>query len=368
MMALVLQVLNALVKHIKHELLPHMSVHNPVCHIIRVCLEAGRGGVGPGQLPGVSSRVQNSLVSLLHTIWAKVRDDPTQLSFFYEDARHVQEPQLLVFNGLLPHMHSTRKAGEKAREALLWAMQLDDDRLMGYVAKNTTFCHSLVEGIISAYSALPASDEGCGQEGADAAAAQAMTVFSRRIQFCANVVAGATAHTSPSIDDGEAVRALSKDRNGLVGILLRDLRVRFFDQVLRPALLEIAEPAALAATKHARLVLDTLAVWGRGGPLLDSYVRFLLRCPTDGLQAGRKALAAQRSDSQGSGLSDGGSPAVGSSARKAPAGGAASVGLLGDALLQRIESQADDLSEVRFALIHGTRRIYMYARASRVYT
>ena len=37
MMALVLQVMSSLIKHIRHPLLPHMSVHGPVCQVMRVC-------------------------------------------------------------------------------------------------------------------------------------------------------------------------------------------------------------------------------------------------------------------------------------------------------------------------------------------
>ena len=353
MMALVLQVLYALLKHISHPLLPHMSVHLPVCHIIRVCLEAGRGGGGPGELPGASNRAQNSLVSLLHTIWGKVREDPSQLSFFYEDgklSKHVRTPQLLVFNGLLSHMHSRRKAGEKARESMLWAVQLQDERLTGYIAEHTNFCRSLVDGVVSAYSALPTSDDGAdvmaGEDVAENARSQALAVFRGRLNYCAAVIAGATAHSHPGpaqlmgggdeLLEGGAERWPLRDRNALVTTILKDLRERFLDNVLRPALLEIAEPVVLAATRHARVILGELAVWG--GALLDCFVRFLLRCP----QSGWAASADQTSPRKGTAAGGGMGPDLAASPMKHMSLGPR----LGEALLQHIDSQNERLSEV----------------------
>ena len=71
-MALVLQTLCTLLRHIRHPLLPYKSAHLPIQQLVRVCVEVG------------SHRVQASLVSLLWILWNKIREDPSQLQFFFE--------------------------------------------------------------------------------------------------------------------------------------------------------------------------------------------------------------------------------------------------------------------------------------------
>lgn len=78
LMAVVMQAFYTLLKHIKEPLLPHMSVHKPVCQLIYVCGEIIKD---MGRKPNLD-QIKKTLVALIAVVWKKIEQDPTQLDFF----------------------------------------------------------------------------------------------------------------------------------------------------------------------------------------------------------------------------------------------------------------------------------------------
>lgn len=151
------QVLSVLLKHIKHPLLPHQSVWTPVKKIIFVCVTSklsggfsgsnrpGDDGSSPGSARGLAqqqlqtfeNRLHQSLVLLLHTLWQKMREDPSQLQFFFEapprgsmssgftipgariSGASFSTDELLMFQAILPHISRSAVVGSKAQVLLM---------------------------------------------------------------------------------------------------------------------------------------------------------------------------------------------------------------------------------------------------------
>ena len=220
MMNLVLQKLCYMLKHIRHPLLPYKRAHMPLFQMVRVCVDVG------------TARVNASLVDLLHTVWMKVRQDPSQLMFFLTEPSRTKAPEILLFTALLPFAQSPSKTGAKAREAILCVAGLGDSRLSEYVANHTLLCHDIVEGISAAFlSLLSCPSDPFQEDGSEvvkgAVSGELLRVLLRRLVYCnalclssfvmeTNYVAlkvdGEEATPSPSRGAGEAPRTPQEKR------------------------------------------------------------------------------------------------------------------------------------------------------------
>ncbi len=107
-------------------MLPFQNVHESIVQIINSAAQY-RPAMGPGTNYSTSSAeehlrmTEEALVGLLITLWRKIRDDPSQLLFFYVPLDDNGHPSLNIASSLLPIVLKAGKVGEQARQATLLA-------------------------------------------------------------------------------------------------------------------------------------------------------------------------------------------------------------------------------------------------------
>ncbi len=301
MMALVLQTTRLLLFHItQQQLLFHVSVHRPLCHMIQVCMAARKGlgssnsrgnRSGGGTSGGVSVRAQASLVALLEEIWKQVEKDPTLIHVFFDYGREglSQEQQvafdkkrhhhLLIFAALIPYMHVKRQSGDRARNALMAAVGIRDVKLHEYMLHRSVFCRRVADGLSSAYAALPNSLESHSDD-QDRAALTALEEFKRRLAFARDLCLKCDEESMNSNNNNNINNGGSDNNiigNGLVESIIREIRERFFEDRLLPALMSVSENGQTAATVYTHTMLQTLCQTTRPrNPLLSAFLHCLL--------------------------------------------------------------------------------------------
>jgi hypothetical protein len=183
-MALVLQTVYAIMKHLDRAILPHMSVHMPVSQLIYVCNAIVRDFASEKRAQTINEKkIQLALVALIHTIWQRIDGDEGLLDFFYNDeemiklrspqkAKRQEEedsstppsspktnkfvtPRLTLVTALIPYIHVRARIGDYAREAILIIMGLKVSRLHEFVVRHTKFRERLVQGLSRSFLALP---------------------------------------------------------------------------------------------------------------------------------------------------------------------------------------------------------------------
>ncbi|RLN21568.1 hypothetical protein BBJ28_00017744 [Nothophytophthora sp. Chile5] len=320
-MSLAMQFVGALLSRVNYPILPTREVHVSVVALIQA---AARKEVE-------DPVVRKCLIQLLNILWKKLRGDPVQTEFFFlhadrlmvrttdmaskpslteeqeeEEAQlshrlravsddpflhhhhhHTQSdvPELILFTGLLPHMYAVGKVGEKCREALVIAAAVHDKALCRFVLQLTPFCHYAVNGVISAFDALPKTLAVATNTPAAAAATMEpdgavdveLGFLAVRLRFCCTLAMVAR-YELEEVDEvtGELQRRSIADE------LLDQFRVRFLEGPLLEGLMHTSEAAARAATLYARIILEELTACGRDtrtNPLLCIYLQFLLERP-----------------------------------------------------------------------------------------
>ncbi|CAH0522032.1 unnamed protein product [Peronospora belbahrii] len=316
-MSLTMQFVGALLSRVNYPILPTREVHVSVVALIQA---AARKEVE-------DPIVRKYLINLLNILWKKLRGDPVQTEFFFLHAdklmirttdmtmqmntststsdvpldaanddpflylhnHHTQSevPELILFTGLLPHMYAVGKIGEKCREALVIAAAVHDKALCRFVLQLTPFCHYAVNGVISAFDALPKTlasttkilAAAANSVDLDANMDVELSFLAVRLRFCCTLAMVAR-YELEEVDEvtGELQRRSIADE------LLDQFRTRFLQGPLLEGLLHTSEAAACAATLYARIILEELTACGRdtrANPLLLIYLQFLLeRAPT----------------------------------------------------------------------------------------
>jgi|EP00505_MAST-04D_sp_SCG-Rhode-Island_P000327 hypothetical protein len=353
MMSLVLQTIRLMLIHVSEEsLLVHISIHRPICHMVHVCIEArkgsdSRGGHGAGG-GGVSVRAQASLVALLEEIWRHVAKEPTLLRAFFNYGREGLSPDqaaafdkkrhhhLLIFAALIPYMHVKRRSGDRARAGLMAAVGIRDRELQHYMLHRSVFCRRVADGLSSAYAALPSTLDSKGDD-KDYAAQTALEEFMRRLTFSRDLCIKADeqwAEVVPDQRSGDLNSNISSASGvlgaGLVNALCREIKERFFEDRLGPALMSVSEVAQTAATVYTHTMIQTLCATPKPkNPLLESFVRFLLGDERDPEVS---PISLSSKDNEG---------------RSSPSSLS-----LRTVLIHRITSQAPAVSEVTMELFH----------------
>ncbi|GBG31863.1 Protein FAM160B1 [Hondaea fermentalgiana] len=138
MMPLILITLTRLFDKLRHPLLPYKTAHAPLCQLIRVSAEVG------------APDAQERLVSLLRTLWLKMRADPSQLQFFYAPGKQ-GSLKLELFDALLPHIAADNDTGERARYAMLCVSSIFDPMLHKYIVDQTLFCKRVAQSLLQAF-------------------------------------------------------------------------------------------------------------------------------------------------------------------------------------------------------------------------
>ncbi|KAG3113788.1 hypothetical protein PI125_g7024 [Phytophthora idaei] len=312
-MSLAMQFVGALLSRVSYPILPTREVHVSVVALIQA---AARKEVE-------DPTVRKYLISLLNILWKKLRGDPVQTEFFFLHAdrlmirttdmaaktdgnsrlrsasddpflhlhnHHTQSevPELILFTGLLPHMYAVGKIGEKCREALVIAAAVHDKALCRFVLQLTPFCHYAVNGVISAFDALPKTLASNAKTPAaavspsdpDANMEVEVSFLAVRLRFCCTLAMVAR-YELEEVDEvtGEL------QHHSIADELLDQFRSRFLEGPLLEGLLHTSEAAACAATLYARIILEELTACGRdtrANPLLFIYLQFLLERTTKG--------------------------------------------------------------------------------------
>ncbi|CAI5727365.1 unnamed protein product [Hyaloperonospora brassicae] len=327
-MSLAMQFVAALLSRVSYPVLPTREVHVAVVALIQA---AARKEVE-------DPTVRKYLISLLNIVWKKLQGDPVQTEFFFLHAdrlmirtsdmihrrndasthlwslsddpflhlhnHHTQSevPELILFTGLLPHMYAVGKIGDQCREALVIAAAMHDNALCRFVLQLTPFCHYAVNGVISAFDALPktlsltskpfASDVGSTDLGADMEVE--LSFLAVRLRFCCTLAMVAR-YELEEVDEvtGELQRRSIADE------LLDQFRTRFLEGPLLEGLLHTSEAAACAATLYARIALEELTACGRdtrANPLLFVYLQFLLQCTSTKFRTVRAVATVEKEE------------------------------------------------------------------------
>ncbi|KAG6621883.1 uncharacterized protein IUM83_07328 [Phytophthora cinnamomi] len=309
-MSLAMQFVGALLSRVSYPILPTREVHVSVVALIQA---AARKEVE-------DPTVRKYLINLLNILWKKLRGDPVQTEFFFLHAdrlmirttdmapktdgakggsrlrsasddpflhlhnHHTQSevPELILFTGLLPHMYAVGKIGEKCREALVIAAAVHDKALCRFVLQLTPFCHYAVNGVISAFDALPKTLASTAKTQVAAVSSAdpdgnmelELSFLAVRLRFCCTLAMVAR-YELEEVDEvtGEL------QHHSIADELLDQFRTRFLEGPLLEGLLHTSEAAACAATLYARIILEELTACGRdtrANPLLFVYLQFLL--------------------------------------------------------------------------------------------
>ena len=312
MMALVLEKLCYMLKHIRHPLLPYKRAHMPLFQMIRVCVEVG------------SPRIQSSLVNLLHTVWLKMRQDPSQLQFFFSDpakgyvAPKGQQNKLLLFTALLPFCQKQSKSGMRARDAILCVAGMGDQALSTYVATETDLCSIIEDGISTAFLSLmscpsdPFEEDNDGVVAGTAVSETLLCVLLDRLVYCnaltlssfvmqTNYVALELAAEKPPstaaqeiatpVKESKKKRDKTKDvprvvvrdiqeskEDPVTKRMVAQIRDAFLGKVLDEALRSTSENTAVRATNCLSSMLQCLGEreLALESPLLRTIVRYII--------------------------------------------------------------------------------------------
>ncbi|EFA77698.1 hypothetical protein PPL_12307 [Heterostelium album PN500] len=147
---LVLQTTTILLSDLSLPLLPHMSVHKPICRLIRAIIttrEQQQHQLFRKQqqqqqnihltnelnrlVPGLASLQQqqqqsnddSEFVNLLEVLTKQLKMYPTLLGFF-QDVEYPYGAHFIVYQGLLHHLWTVGSVGERARKALVQCLEL----------------------------------------------------------------------------------------------------------------------------------------------------------------------------------------------------------------------------------------------------
>ncbi|KYR00891.1 hypothetical protein DLAC_02952 [Tieghemostelium lacteum] len=149
---LVLQTITILLSDLSLPLLPHMSVHKPICSLIKnilkqrslVTTSSSSLGSSPNTMTNSNNNNNNTedsglvpqhhktplqsnddseFVNLLETITNKLKKHPNLIGFF-QDHSFKQGENFIVFQGLLQHLWNTGSVGERARKSMIHCLEL----------------------------------------------------------------------------------------------------------------------------------------------------------------------------------------------------------------------------------------------------
>ncbi|XP_069773895.1 FHF complex subunit HOOK interacting protein 2A-like isoform X6 [Narcine bancroftii] len=232
----VLVIIIRLLGQIQQPLLPHVNVHRPVQKLICLC------GVDP------ASKTKKEEVQFLTTVCMKLKQDPYLLNFFIEEGR-------FAF---------------KACEGLLLLVTLPEEMAARYMVQNTALCRTLADRLSDLYKLIPEGidpgqveslgrvhwrSHGAASSGEDEESFPgkgAMVTFFSWLDYCNDLVGEAHTLTAAAA--------------------AREIRTRFFLNVLEPQLLQVSEIGILSATALLKGIVSHVT----SSQLLDELVHFLL--------------------------------------------------------------------------------------------
>lgn len=228
MRSLITSTLDDLFKQTRKPLLPNMTVHLAVRQFISIC-------DSKGDLRRPSYK--RPFLSLMRTLCAKLRDDPSLAWVFFENRPSMDE-EFLIFKALLPLLNDDDADGDTAVEGILCCVQLPDQKVTRYIIEETEFAASLVAGLRGLFARLPPVVVGAPPGAEDLPETADFVRAWTRLRLV-DVVA---ASTHP--DMARQVAACFRDT--------------FLFGDLRPRLLSVNEEEARWATVYVRSIVERL--------------------------------------------------------------------------------------------------------------
>ncbi len=149
MMALVLHAIGQLLGCLNHSIIPFQNVHESMVQIINSAVQY-HPVVTPGTKHSTSSTeeyirmTEKALVGLLVALWRKIRDDPSQLAFFYVPLDETGHPSLNIASSLLPIVLKAGEVGEQARRATLLAVTARGGLVPSFFSHHSPFFFNML--------------------------------------------------------------------------------------------------------------------------------------------------------------------------------------------------------------------------------
>ena len=242
MMSLVLQTLNNLLLDMRQPLLNLQQVQVPLRQLILACAQRH------------SPSTREHYVDFVVTLCSKVQSDPDLLVYLMDEKKDSVTRELtyefLIFTALLPFLNENNNYGARAREGVIYCLEMESAEVTKFVTQHTDFCEQVVQGLVGLFTTLP-DLESDAAPGIGSGASSALS-FYERLQFLNSIVCVAQEDVVYQM-----VRAVDRD---------------FFRGVVEPALRKTNERSALAATSYTRAIVQQLD----SSPLLTALVEFLL--------------------------------------------------------------------------------------------
>lgn len=231
MKGLVLRSLAGLFGSLRQPLIPHVAIHKPLTVFLTACADD----------IGVKSPARSDLIALVCSLLNKLQRNPGLIGFFLEPVRAPPPGHMgsgptpawtfLLGKVLLYHINdSVVETGDRARAGIMTALMLDSPDIQAYFMGSSSLSKDIVEGLVSAFTALPATMT-------SEADRDRREVFLQRVLFCNAIVR-------------EASRPLA-------ALVLESVSTHFLSGVVEPALMQPAEKTARVATEA---VIDMLGM------------------------------------------------------------------------------------------------------------
>ena len=171
---LILGSVASLLRHVRYPLLPHQSVYKPVERLISISCRfdairsSTRGGYISSKQETITykKRVEIGLTTLIGVVWKKITENPPILDIFtftadkyprvinsMEGHEAMNHYHMDVLTALFPLLWKPR-VGTYAKEALLTAINMHDQRIDTFILKHTNLTEILVMDICKRYNFL----------------------------------------------------------------------------------------------------------------------------------------------------------------------------------------------------------------------
>eukprot|EP00602_Paraphysomonas_sp_CaronLab_P000510 CAMPEP_0185020030 /NCGR_PEP_ID=MMETSP1103-20130426/2616_1 /TAXON_ID=36769 /ORGANISM="Paraphysomonas bandaiensis, Strain Caron Lab Isolate" /LENGTH=862 /DNA_ID=CAMNT_0027550669 /DNA_START=103 /DNA_END=2691 /DNA_ORIENTATION=- len=278
---LVLAIATSVLRVVRYPLLPHQTVHKPLCQLIgnASSLSSKYSSVlkmksqNKVEMTAYVRKIDMHLVALISALWKRITENPELLTFFrFVDTRDGAKVRqhLDAIMCLIPLMGKP-KVGLAAKEALLTAVSMHDPRVDMFILTETNLPKNVVNELCKKFAScvsassmvVPFAPAASGtHRNVVPLEADALTrdvsgkssqfmkpapteSFAKVLRFCAAFVSSASNGTS----------YVSKDNQSLRSILC-DMYLRFFlKECVRPHLLESGEQQVLATHSLLRYML-----------------------------------------------------------------------------------------------------------------
>ena len=167
---LILGAFASLLRRVRYPLLPHQTVHRPIVKLINIASRRDnrmkvndRDGQSKQDILSYRGRVEAGLIALICICMRKIAENPNLLDFFaafdsslpahvlVTDSPRKRRPcQVEIISTLVPLIYKNN-IGNQAKEALIIALSMNDERMNTFIQQHTNLLVAAVNDIIKGY-------------------------------------------------------------------------------------------------------------------------------------------------------------------------------------------------------------------------